>query len=167
MLAGFQQYGLNPGPLLFTENPALVWGLVASLFIANAMLLVLNLPLVGLWVRLLAIPQPWLYAGILVFAAMGTVAAKPSVVEVGMLFVFGFLGLLMRRWDYPVAPMVVGLILGPMAEAQLRRAMQMTLGDPMVFFENPGSATLLSLSAMALLAPFVMKGLSRFRTAED
>jgi putative tricarboxylic transport membrane protein len=84
-----------------------------------------------------------------------------------MLFAFGFLGLLMRRWDYPVAPMVVGLILGPMAEAQLRRAMQMTLGDPMVFFENPGSATLLSLSAMALLAPFVMKGLSRFRTAED
>jgi putative tricarboxylic transport membrane protein len=115
----------------------------------------------------LAIPQPWLYAGILVFAAMGTVAAKPSVVEVGMLFVFGFLGLLMRRWDYPVAPMVVGLILGPMAEAQLRRAMQMTLGDPMVFLENPGSATLLSLSAMALLAPFFMKGLSRFRTAED
>ncbi len=167
MLAGFQQYGLNPGPLLFTENPALVWGLVASLFIANAMPLVLNLPLVGLWVRLLAIPQPWLYAGILVFAAMGTVAAKPSVVEVGMLFVFGFLGLLIRRWDYPVAPMVVGLILGPMAEAQLRRAMQMTLGDPMVFLENPGSATLLSLSAMALLAPFVMKGLSRFRAAED
>src|SRR5215204_6072011 len=76
MLAGFQQYGLNPGPLLFTENPGLVWGLVASLFIANAMLIVLNLPLVRLWVRLLAIPQPWLYAGILVFAAMGTLAAK-------------------------------------------------------------------------------------------
>ncbi len=85
MLAGFQQYGLNPGPLLFAEKPDLVWGLIASLFIANAMLLVLNLPLVGLWVRLLAIPQPWLYAGILVFATMGTIAAKPSVVELGML----------------------------------------------------------------------------------
>ena len=81
MLAGFQQYGLNPGPLLFAERPDLVWGLIASLFIANVMLLVLNLPLVGLWVRLLAIPQPWLYAGILVFATMGTIAAKPSVVE--------------------------------------------------------------------------------------
>jgi putative tricarboxylic transport membrane protein len=167
MLAGFQQYGLNPGPLLFAENPALVWGLVASLFIANTMLLILNLPLVGLWVRLLAIPQPWLYAGILVFAAMGTVAAKPSVVEVGMLFVFGFLGLLMRRWDYPVAPMVVGLILGPMAEAQFRRALQVSLGDPLVFLESPGSATLLSLAAIALLAPFAMKGLSQFKTAED
>lgn len=85
MLAGFQQYGLNPGPLLFAERPDLVWGLIASLFIANCMLLVLNLPLVGLWVRLLAIPQPWLYAGILVFATMGTIAAKPSVVELSML----------------------------------------------------------------------------------
>ena len=84
-----------------------------------------------------------------------------------MLFEFGFLGLLMRRWDYPVAPMVVGLILGPMAEAQLRRSLQLTLGDPMVFLENPGSAALLSLAAVALLAPFVMKGLRRFRAAED
>ncbi|MCW1841438.1 tripartite tricarboxylate transporter permease [Prosthecomicrobium hirschii] len=167
MLAGFQQYGLNPGPLLFAENPGLVWGLVASLFIANAMLLVLNLPLIGLWVRLLAIPQPWLYAGILVFAAMGTVAAKPSVVEIGMLFVFGFIGLLMRRWDYPIAPMVVGLILGPMAEAQLRRSLQLSLGDPMVFLENPGSATLLGIAALCLIAPFVMRNLNRFKASED
>lgn len=167
MLAGFQQYGLNPGPLLFAENPGLVWGLVASLFIANAMLLVLNLPLIGLWVRLLAIPQPWLYAGILVFAAMGTVAAKPSMVEIGMLFVFGFIGLLMRRWDYPIAPMVVGLILGPMAEAQLRRSLQLSLGDPMVFLENPGSATLLGIAALCLIAPFVMRNLNRFKASED
>ena len=101
MLAGFQQYGLNPGPLLFAERPDLVWGLIASLFIANVMLLVLNLPLVGLWVRLLAIPQPWLYAGILVFATMGTIAAKPSVVELTMLAGFGVMGFLMRRFDYP------------------------------------------------------------------
>jgi putative tricarboxylic transport membrane protein len=167
MLAGFQQYGLNPGPLLFTENASLVWGLIASLFIANTMLLVLNLPLVGLWVRLLAIPQPWLYAGILVFAAMGTIAAKPSVVEVVMLVAFGFLGLQMRRWDYPVAPMIVGLILGPMAEAQLRRSLQLSLGDPMIFLENPGSATLLVLSALALLAPFLLRGLNRFKAGED
>ena len=113
MLAGFQQYGLNPGPLLFAERPDLVWGLIASLFIANVMLLVLNLPLVGLWVRLLAIPQPWLYAGILVFATMGTIAANPSPVELMMLTAFGVLGFLMRRFDYPIAPVVVGLILGP------------------------------------------------------
>ncbi|WP_353183767.1 tripartite tricarboxylate transporter permease [Bosea sp. (in: a-proteobacteria)] len=167
MLAGFQQYGLNPGPLLFAEKPDLVWGLIASLFIANVMLVILNLPLVGLWVRLLAIPQPWLYAGILVFATMGTLAVNGSPVELTMLFAFGFIGYLMRRYDYPVAPMVVGLILGPMAEAQLRRALQISLGDPMILLENPISATLLGIAFLALVAPFAMKGLNRFKASED
>jgi putative tricarboxylic transport membrane protein len=167
LLAGFQQYGLNPGPLLFAEKPDLVWGLIASLFIANGMLLVLNLPLVGLWVRLLAIPTPWLYAGILVFATMGTIAAKPSVIELSMLVGFGVMGFLMRRFDYPVAPVVVGLILGPVAESQLRRALQISLGDPMVLLESPMSATLLGIALLALIAPFVLKGMGRFKASED
>jgi putative tricarboxylic transport membrane protein len=167
MLAGFQQYGLNPGPLLFAQRPDLVWGLVASLFIANAMLLVLNLPLVGLWVRLLAIPQPWLYAGILVFATMGTLAAQPSPVELIMLLVFGILGFLMRRFDYPIAPVIIGLILGPMAEQQLRRALSISVGDPMVLVHSPISMTLLAIAAIALIAPFAMKGLARFRSDAD
>src|SRR5262249_46836678 len=157
MLAGFQQYGLNPGPLLFAERPDLVWGLIASLFIANAMLLILNLPLVGLWVRLLSIPQPWLYAGILVFATMGTIGAKPSVVELIMLAVFGVMGYLMRRYDYPIAPVVIGLILGPVAEQQLRRALAISLGDPLVLVESPMSATLLGIAFIALIAPFIMR----------
>jgi putative tricarboxylic transport membrane protein len=131
------------------------------------MLLVLNLPLVGLWVRLLAIPTPWLYAGILVFATMGTIAAKPSVVELSMLAGFGVLGFLMRRFDYPVAPVVVGLILGPVAESQLRRALQISLGDPMVLLESPMSATLLGIALLALIAPFALKGMSRFKASED
>src|SRR5688572_4582721 len=167
MLAGFQQYGLNPGPLLFAEKPDLVWGLIASLFIANVMLLVLNLPLVGLWVRLLAIPQPWLYAGILVFAAMGTIAANPSPVELIMLAVFGVLGFLMRRFDFPIAPVVVGLILGPVAESQLRRALSISLGDPLVLVQSPLSATLLAIAFIALIAPFVMRGLGRFKADQD
>jgi putative tricarboxylic transport membrane protein len=167
LLAGFQQYGLNPGPLLFAEKPDLVWGLIASLFIANGMLLVLNLPLVGLWVRLLAIPTPWLYAGILVFATMGTIAAKPSVVELSMLAGFGVMGFLMRRFDYPVAPVVVGLILGPVAESQLRRALQISLGDPMVLLQSPMSATLLGIALLALIAPFALKGMNRFKASED
>jgi putative tricarboxylic transport membrane protein len=167
MLAGFQQYGLNPGPLLFAEKPDLVWGLIASLFIANGMLLVLNLPLVGLWVRLLAIPQPWLYAGILVFAATGTIAAKPSVVELSILALFGVLGFLMRRFDFPIAPVVVGLILGPVAESQLRRALSISLGDPLVLLQSPISATLLAIAFIALVAPFALRGLGRFRAAED
>jgi putative tricarboxylic transport membrane protein len=167
MLAGFQQYGLNPGPLLFAQSPDLVWGLVASLFIANCMLLVLNLPLVGLWVRLLAIPQPWLYAGILVFATMGTIAAQPSPIELIMLLVFGILGFLMRRYDYPIAPVIIGLILGPMAEQQLRRALSISQGDPTVLVQSPISATLLAIAAIALIAPFIMRGLARFRAVED
>ncbi len=167
MLAGFQQYGLNPGPLLFAERPDLVWGLIASLFIANVMLLVLNLPLIGLWVRLLAIPQPWLYGGILVFAATGTIAAKPSIVELAMLALFGVGGFVMRRYDYPIAPVVIGLILGPIAEAQLRRALQISLGDPSVLIESPISATLLALTAIALMAPFVLRGLDKLRAAQD
>jgi len=167
MLAGFQQYNIQPGPLLFVQHADLVWGLIASLFIANVMLLVLNLPMVGLWVQLLKIPLPWLYAGILVFATMGTIAANPSVVELLLLSGFGVLGFLMRRYDYPVAPVIVGLILGPMADSQLRRALQMSLGDPMVLLRHPGSATMIAIAAIALIAPFAFKGLARFRQDED
>jgi putative tricarboxylic transport membrane protein len=167
MLAGFQQYNLNPGPLLFAERPDLVWGLIASLFIANFMLIVLNLPLVGLWVRLLSIPQPWLYGGILVFATMGTIAANPSVVELIQLVVFGIMGFLMRRYDFPIAPVVIGLILGPIAEAQLRRALSISLGDPMVLLQSPLSATLLAFALIALVAPFVLRGLGRLQSKDD
>ena len=167
MLAGFQQYNLQPGPLLFVQHPALVWGLVASLFIANVMLLVLNLPLVGLWVRLLKIPLPWLYAGILVFATMGTIAANPSVVELLLLIGFGVLGFVMRRYDYPIAPVVVGLILGPLADGALRRSLQMSLGDPMILLQHPGSATMIGIALLALIAPFLFRGLAKFRQDED
>lgn len=163
LLAGFQQYGLVPGPLLFVTNADLVWGLIASFLIGNMMLLVLNLPLVGLWVKLISIPQPWLYGGILVFAAMGTLAANPSPVELMMLVTFGIAGYLMRCWDYPVAPMIVGLILGPMAEGQFRRALQISLGDPFVFFKHPSSAILLALAVVAIIAPLVFKNLRKFK----
>jgi putative tricarboxylic transport membrane protein len=167
MLAGFQQYNIQPGPLLFATHPELVWGLIASLFIANVMLLVLNLPLVGLWVRLLAIPTPWLYSGILVFAAMGTLAANPSIVELTLVVGFGVIGFLMRRYDYPVGPTVVGLILGPLADSQLRRALQISQGDPMVLVQHPGSAVLIGVAAGALIAPLLFRGLSRIAQRED
>ncbi|PDT80153.1 tripartite tricarboxylate transporter permease [Sinorhizobium sp. BJ1] len=167
MLAGFQQYNIQPGPLLFTQHADLVWGLVASLFIANVMLLILNLPLVSLWVKLLRIPPPWLYGGILIFASMGTIAANPSVVELLLLSAFGVVGFLMRRYDYPVAPAVVGLILGPLADNALRRSLQMSLGDPMNFLQHPSSAIMIGIATIALIAPFVFSGLSRFKHDED
>jgi len=173
MLAGFQQFGLQPGPLLFVTAPQLVWGLIASLLIANVMLLVLNLPLIRLWVKLLSIPRHWLYAGILLFATLGTIGVNPSPVELGMLLIFGIMGYLMRLYGYPIAPVVVGLILGPMAEAQLRRALAIAQGDIMTLVSTPLSATLLVIAALAFLVPMLLRWrgrgrvLSQFGTDED
>jgi putative tricarboxylic transport membrane protein len=161
MLAGFQQFGLQPGPLLFVNSPQLVWGLIASLLVANLMLLVLNLPLVGLWVRLLAIPRPWLYAGILTFSTLGTIGANPSQVELAMLLAFGLLGYGLRRFGYPIAPVVIGLILGPLAEQQLRRALAISQGDPMVLVQSPLAITLYLIAAAALIVPAVMRARGR------
>ena len=123
MLAAFQQYGLQPGPLLFDTNPELVWGMIASLYVGNVLLLVLNLPMAGVWVKLLQVPRPWLYAGILVFATMGAYTLNNNVVDLVVLWIIGIMGFGMRVLDVPVAPCVVGLILGPLAEQQFRRAL--------------------------------------------
>ncbi|RCW88254.1 tripartite tricarboxylate transporter permease [Paracoccus lutimaris] len=157
MLAGFQQFGLQPGPLLFATNPTLVWGLIASLLIANFMLLVLNLPLIGLWVKLLTVPKPWLYAGILLFATLGTIGANPSTFELGMLLGFGVLGYGMRLFGYPIAPIVVGLILGPMAEQHLRRALSISQGDWGYLVQSPIAAVLLGIAALALIVPLILR----------
>ena len=157
MLAAFQQYGLHPGPLLFQSNPNLVWGLIASLYIGNVMLLILNLPLAGIWVRLLAIPQPYLYAGILVFASLGVYSLHGSVFDLGTLCLFGFLGYAMRCADIPVSPAILGLILGPLAEQQFRRAMAISQGDPTVFLTRPISATILAVAVAALDRPALVR----------
>ncbi|MES2846867.1 MAG: tripartite tricarboxylate transporter permease [Pseudomonadota bacterium] len=157
MLAGFQQFGLQPGPLLFASNPQLVWTLIASLLIANVMLVILNLPLIGLWVKLLTIPRHWLYAGILLFATLGTIGANPSPVELAMLLIFGVMGYLMRLFGYPIAPVVVGLILGPMAEAQLRRALSIAQGDVTTLVQSPIAAGLLFVAALALIVPMILR----------
>jgi putative tricarboxylic transport membrane protein len=157
MIAAFQQYGLQPGPLLFQNSPELVWGLIASLYIGNTMLLVLNLPLVGVWVRLLSIPRPLLYAGILVFATLGVYSVNNSVVDLVILLVLGLVGFVMRLIDVPAAPVVIGLILGPMAETQFRRAMSISVGDWTVFFTHPLSLSLLIISVLALILPPLMR----------
>lgn len=167
MLAGFQQFGLQPGPLLFVTNSSLVWALIASLLVANLMLLVLNLPLIGLWVRLLTIPRHWLYPGILVFATLGTIGANPSSFELGILLVFGLLGYMLRRFDYPLAPVVVGLILGPMAEQQLRRALAISQGDPSALFHSWIAIVLWALAIAALVIPLVLRARGRGQLLEQ
>ncbi|RVX44299.1 putative tricarboxylic transport membrane protein [Nonomuraea polychroma] len=161
MLAAFQQYGLQPGPQLFDHNPALVWGMIASLFIGNTMLLVLNLPLAPAWARVLRIPRPYLYAGIVLFAALGVYALNGTIVDLFALFLLGLLGFAMRRFGLPVAPAVIGMILGPMAEIQLRRALAIGAGDVTVLVRSPVAAVLLALAALALLTPLFRKLFAR------
>jgi putative tricarboxylic transport membrane protein len=166
LLAAFQNYGIQPGPMLFQMQADLVWGLIASLYVGNVMLLILNLPMIGIWVKVLTIPQPLLYGGILVFATLGAYSLHESVVDLATLYVFGLLGFAMRRWDIPVAPAVIGLILGPLAETQFRRALSISEGDPSVFYQHPISATLFAFTALLIVVPWVVRRVNRARTAK-
>jgi len=160
LLGAFQNYGIQPGPQLFTTSAALVWALIASLYIGNVMLLVLNLPMVGLWVKLLKIPKPQLYAGILIFATVGAYGMRQSAFDLFLLYGIGLLGVVMRRFDFPTAPVVVGMILGPLAEAQLRNAMSIGEGSASVFFQRPMSITLVVIIVAVLVLPRVAKRMS-------
>jgi putative tricarboxylic transport membrane protein len=165
LLGAFQNYGIQPGPQLFTSSSALVWALIASLYIGNVMLLVLNLPMVGLWVKLLKVPKAQLYAGILIFATVGTYGMRQSAFDLVLLYAVGVLGLVMRRFSFPTAPVVVGMILGPLAEAQLRNAMSIGEGSAMVFLQRPMSATLLVVVVAVLVVPRLMKRFARKSTS--
>ena len=157
LLAAFQQYGLQPGPLLFSSRPDLVWTLIASLYIGNVMLLVLNLPLAGVWARVMLVPRPLLFGGILVLASLGAYSLNRSMLDLALLYVVGAVGCAMRVYDVPLVPAVLGLVLGPLSEQQFRRALAISEGDLSVFVTRPICATLLrrwrrrARSARALL----------------
>lgn len=153
LLSALQNYGINAGPQLFQTSSALVWALIASLYIGNVMLLVLNLPLVGLWVKLLKIPRPQLYAGILIFATVGVYGMRQSAFDLYLMLGIGLLGVLMRRFDFPAAPVIVGLILGPLAEAQMRNALSIGEGNWLVFVQRPMSLILLIVVVGVLVVP--------------
>ena len=153
LLSALQNYGINAGPQLFQTSSALVWALIASLYIGNVMLLVLNLPMVGLWVKLLKIPKAPLYAGILIFATVGVYGMRQSSFDLFVMFGLALVGVALRRFDFPTAPVIVGLILGPLAEAQFRNAMSIGEGSVAVFFERPMSATLLTIVVLVLVMP--------------
>jgi putative tricarboxylic transport membrane protein len=146
--------------LLFVTQPELVWGLIASLLVGNIVLLALNLPLVGLWVRLLGIPKRWLYAGIVVFAMLGTYGMRQSAFDLWLLLGAGLIGYGMRRSGWPLAPAVIGLILGPLAEGQLRRALAISQGQWSGLTASTISASLLGLALLIALWPILSE---RFR----
>ena len=161
LLAAFQNYGLQPGPLLFQNNADLVWGLIASLYIGNVMLLVLNLPMAGIWVRLLLIPRPYLYAGIMLFSLIGVWGISTSWYDLLIMVVIGLAGYVMRVYDFPIAPVLIGLILGPMAETHLRRALAITQGDPVALVSTPLSATLMGLSCAIFFLPLLLERIKK------
>ena len=167
LLAAFQGYGIQPGPTLLTTESSLVWTLIAALLIGNAMLLVLNLPLVGLWVKLLSIPRPYLYAGILLFASLGSFAINADPLDLVLLLLVGLLGFFMRRYGWPVAPAVIGLILGPIAETNLRRALAISGGDLGVLVETWFSRILLLLALLALVVPIVLRAVRGRRSTPE
>jgi putative tricarboxylic transport membrane protein len=163
MLAAFQIFNLQPGPELFTNNSDLVWTLIASLYVGNVMLLLLNLPLIRVWVKVLEVPRPLLYAGILVFATLGVYSLSASTVEVLVTYAIGVLGFFMRRYDFPVAPVILGVILGPLMETQARRALVGSGGDLGVFVSRPLTVALLLIAVAAAILPHVPAIMARLR----
>ena len=144
--------GIQPGPSVMTEQPALFWGLIVSMWIGNLMLLVLNLPLIGLWVKMISIPYHLLYPAIIVFCAIGVFSLSNTEMDVYFMAAFGLLGYIFRKIDAEPAPMLLGFILGPMMEEFLRRALLLSKGSPLVLVTRPISATMLALSMLALIA---------------
>jgi putative tricarboxylic transport membrane protein len=151
LMGAFIIHGLTPGPFLFKERPDVVWGLIASLYLGNVILLILNLPLVGLWAKLLEIRYQYLYPGILLFCILGAYSLNQSVFDVLLMVLFGVLGYVFRKLDWPLAPTILALILGPMMERSLRTSLEMSGGDLWIFFQRPISAVLLILGAIILL----------------
>ncbi len=144
-------YGITPGPRLLTEEPDLFWGLVASFLVGNIMLLILNIPLIGIWVRLLKIPYKYMYPTIIVLICMGVYSLNNNVFDVWLTLVIGAVGYVMKLFRFEPAPLLLGFVLGPLMEEQLRRAMLLSRGDPMVFLERPISATLIAITVGILI----------------
>lgn len=161
LLAAFQGYGIRTGPLLLQENSKLVWTLIASLYIGNAMLLILNLPLVGVWVRLLRVPRELLYAGIVVISALGVYSVNNSAFNVYLMLIFGVAGFVLRRGGFPLAPVMLGLILGPLLEVQFRQALTVSGGDWSIFVSTPLAVALLACALALALSPVIARLLRR------
>ncbi|NIL80320.1 tripartite tricarboxylate transporter permease [Rhodococcoides kroppenstedtii] len=163
LLAAFQQYGIQPGPLLFDRNGEIVWALIASLFVGMVVLLILNLPFAPLWAQLLRIPKNYLYAGITVFASLGVYASSASVVDLMFMLGLGVIGFMLRRFGIPLAPVLIAVILGPLAEDSLRRALAVSEGDATVLVGSGITVVLYTLMIIAVVFSAVTKVRSRRR----
>ncbi|HEY7678017.1 MAG TPA: tripartite tricarboxylate transporter permease [Candidatus Methylomirabilis sp.] len=162
MLAAMMVHGISPGPLLLRQQPKLFWGFIASMYVGNVVLLILNLPLVGIFVNLLRIPYAFLYPSILAFATLGVYAVNNSVVDVWIMAGTGLLGYVLRKFDFEIAPIVLGLVLAPMLELSFRQSLAMSAGSYAIFVTRPITAVLLLVALLLLLfslRPIFARGL--------
>ena len=150
LMGAFIVNGLTPGPFLFQEKPELVWTIIASFFVGNVLLLILNLPLVGLWAKILDVPYQYICVGTLLFCILGAYSINQSVFDIWIMLLFGVIGYVLRKLDFPLAPAVLGIILGPQLEKSLRTSLEMSAGDYSIFFTRPISAGLLVCSVIIL-----------------
>ncbi|MGY6709250.1 MAG: tripartite tricarboxylate transporter permease [Rhizobiaceae bacterium] len=162
LLGAMLIHGITPGPNLISNQPDLFWGLIMSFWVGNVMLLFLNIPLIGLWVRLLQIPYHLMYPAVLLLICVGVYSANNNVFDIYIVLIFGVVGFLMRKFDYPAAPLLLGFILGPLLEEHFRRALLLSQGNPLVFFERPISAAFLVVCAVFLASAFLPR-IRRFK----
>jgi putative tricarboxylic transport membrane protein len=163
MLGALMMFGLQPGPLLFQKNPDFVWGVIASMYIGNIMLLIMNIACIPLFVKILKIPNSLLFPLIIVFATVGVYSVDGNIFDVWMLYVFGVMGYFMKKFDMPPAPVVLSVVLGPMIERALRQSLTMSLGSYDIFYTRPISAVLLLLGLAAVLWPVIDMARQRYR----
>jgi putative tricarboxylic transport membrane protein len=152
LLGALMIHGLQPGPLIITQRPEIFWGTVASMYVGNVLLLILNLPLIGMWVRVLKIPYAILFPLILLFCLVGAYSINGNVFDIFVMIFFGIIGLFMRKTGYEPAPLVLAFILGPIFEQNLRQALILSDGSPAIFLRRPISASLLIISGLLLLS---------------
>lgn len=155
LLSAFQSYGIVPGPSLLTQQGGLVWTLIASLYIGNIILLILNLPLVGIWIKILQIPANWLYTAIIVVCTASVYSVSRSSFDLLILFIFGFIGFCFKKHNFSPTPLIIGIIIGPLAEQSLRQAMIISMGDWSTFITRPISASILGLAIFLLILPLI------------
>jgi putative tricarboxylic transport membrane protein len=155
LLGAMMIHGMQPGPRLITEHPEVFWGAITSMYLGNVMLLVLNLPLIGLWIKILKVPYPILFPLILLFCVIGGYSLSNSYVDILIMVIFGIIGYLFRKFEYEGAPLVLALVLGPMMETTLRRSLLMENGDPTIFLRRPISVSVLAIAVFLLISPLI------------
>jgi putative tricarboxylic transport membrane protein len=156
LLGAFIIHGIQPGPFFITQYPDLFWGVIASMYIGNILLVILNLPLIGLWVRILRIPYVLLFPLIILFCLIGVYSLNNNVFEIFILILFGFFGYLLKKMEYSLAPFILAMVLGPMMEVSFRQSLTIAQGDVFIFFQRPFSAVLMILVGITLLISLVL-----------